>query len=110
SSRLPAPQPAATGSVPLRFAHLPPAARAHVVGPHLTGGADVKPAALPPLVPPGTRLTVRLPPRPRPLASLRPLPGSPCIYATLRPATEPLVADSTGSKDIVDVSLRRSDN
>ncbi|KAJ1254378.1 hypothetical protein BS78_K073900 [Paspalum vaginatum] len=46
-------------------------------------------------------LAVRPPPPhgPRPPASLRPLLGSPCIYATLRPAAGPLVLTRRGAKE-----------
>ncbi|WVZ55701.1 hypothetical protein U9M48_006328 [Paspalum notatum var. saurae] len=63
---------------------------------------DQPPASLHPLL---VRPPPRLGPARRPPASLRPLPGPPCIYATPRPAAGPLVSCSPvltrrGAKDI----------
>ncbi|KAJ1270732.1 hypothetical protein BS78_06G073900 [Paspalum vaginatum] len=63
---------------------------------------------------PAARLLVPLPVRPppphglRPPASLRPLPGSPCIYATPRPAAGPLVLTRRGAKEHGSRTSRRS--
>ncbi|KAJ1274773.1 hypothetical protein BS78_05G087100 [Paspalum vaginatum] len=62
---------------------------------------------------PAARLPVPLPVRPppphgpRPPASLRPLPGSPCIYATSRPAAGPLVLTRREAKEHGCVTDRR---